>query len=577
MGEPSCTQQSPGLSGSDSRRPEDCVSEEDLLAFVQGALGPAARAAIHQHLDHCETCQRLVSEAAHALEPSPVSENLGSAWNVMFQPGAKVAQRYVIERFVARGGMGEVYAAHDEELQDRVALKTVTATASDNHRAIRRLKAEVQLARKVSHENVCRIYDLGAHRLENSGILVSFFTMEFVDGEGLGERLRRQGPLGVSEAVRIARQLLLGLRAAHQAGILHRDFKSDNVMLRKGADGSVAPVIMDFGLARALDRDMVHLTSGTHQGLVGTLSYMSPEQLEGRELTPASDVYAFGVVWFEMLTGSLPFASRSAAANAVERLHKAPQSPSTLNPLVPDSLNRVVLGCLERDLARRYPSAESVLEALDTPASLEHRSPTAADVTLPPQRGGKGTLRRLVWIAAGIVAALWAIVAVLTLPPSRLRGAAPSTEVEPPREPVQGALNAARSERSSPSNEVGPAPPGRVSRPSELASAGRGDLHGSRLGGSRQVVRLRRAPLETPAVEPSLPSPSAATSSDGGSAAMASAEAPSEVRAKVPAEPPATPSTTGIHRRPPPDWEDPFPELTRKLRRQSSGTVTIPD
>jgi serine/threonine protein kinase len=260
---------------------------------------------------------------------------------------------------------------------------------------VRRLKAEVQLARRVSHPNVCRIYDLGSHVLEHSEASIHFLTMEFVDGEPLGQRVRTGGALPLDEALSYARQLLAGLSTAHRAGTLHRDLKSDNVILRMGSDGTVSPVILDFGLARSLDPGARGLTSGTNQAFVGTLSYMAPEQIEGKQLSAASDLYAFGVLWFEMLTGALPFGAESAAANALERLRKRPASPSSVNPHLPKALDAIVLGCLARHPGDRFQSADEVLEAL----KAWERSPGPS----------RGSARRV--IALGLASTLVATVA----------------------------------------------------------------------------------------------------------------------------------------------------------------------
>src|SRR5882724_5613508 len=287
-----------------------CLSEEDVLAFAVGRLPAGKLIEAHQHLDACEICQHLLSEAAHALATAataPLRDGEDLGFNTTFQPGTLVGQRYLIRQFIARGGMGEVYEAFDRELQERVALKTVTSTACDNPSAVRRLKGEVQLARRVGHPNVCRIYDFGSHVMAQTGAQISFLTMEFVDGETLGQRVRLAGALPIPEAQKLARQILGGLCAAHEAGVLHRDFKSDNVMLRaEGSDG-VSPLILDFGLARAFDHDSRSGASSSNPMLVGTFEYIAPEQLEGKPHTTASDVYALGVVWFEMLTGELPF------------------------------------------------------------------------------------------------------------------------------------------------------------------------------------------------------------------------------------------------------------------------------
>jgi serine/threonine-protein kinase len=356
----------------------ECLSDEDVLAFANGTLDSSRKIAAHLHLDLCEVCQRLLSEAAHALATAvtdPVLEVNELSWHTTFQPGTLVGNRYLIRNFIARGGMGEVYQAFDRELQERVALKTVTATACDNAGAVRRLKAEVQLARRVSHANVCRIYDFGTHVMPDTGGQVSFLTMEFVDGETLGQRLRLKGALPVDEARRLGRELLSGLCAAHEAGVLHRDFKSDNVMLRDEPSGACSPLILDFGLARALDEGSRN-SSRSHPNLLGTFGYIAPEQLQGRPHSTASDVYSFGLVWFEMLTGELPFESPSSpVGGAIARLQGAAPAPSSKNPLVPSDLDAIVLRCLRRSPKDRFGTAREVLDAVD---ALEARARTTS-------------------------------------------------------------------------------------------------------------------------------------------------------------------------------------------------------
>ncbi|HEY0468985.1 MAG TPA: serine/threonine-protein kinase, partial [Polyangiaceae bacterium] len=321
-----------------------CLSDEEVLAFASGTLESSRHAEAHVHFDRCEVCQRLLSEAAHALATavtSPFVEGDELSWHTTFQPGTLVGQRYLIRQFIARGGMGEVYEAFDRDLQERVALKTVTATACDNASAVRRLKAEVQLARRVSHPNVCRIYDFGTHIMPETGTQISFLTMEFVEGETLGQRVRLGGALPIDEARVLGRQLLRGLGAAHEAGILHRDFKSDNVMLRAELGGACSPLILDFGLARALDEGS--RKSASTPNLLGTFGYIAPEQLQGHPHSTASDIYSFGIVWFEMLTGELPFesAASSPMGTALARLQGSAAAPSSRNPLVPADLDAI--------------------------------------------------------------------------------------------------------------------------------------------------------------------------------------------------------------------------------------------
>jgi serine/threonine protein kinase len=372
-----------------------CLDDDSILAFAQGFLKDEQLALVHSHMDRCCLCQRLVTEAAHALDADPISDSTRPSWNTVFQHNAVIGRRYRILRLIARGGMGEVYEAFDTELQERLALKTVTSTACDSARAVRLLKAEVQLARRISHPNVCRIYDFRTHEMDPSGAVINFLVMEFVEGECLGQKLREHGALPLLQAQSIAQQLLLGLRAAHQAGILHRDFKSDNVMLRTESNGRVVPVILDFGLAKALNESgNASSTLNQGQGMVGTIGYMSPEQLEGQPLSMASDIYSFGVLWFELLTGRLPFVGESPVAAAMARLHQDPPPPSSINPQVPGWLDEIVLCCLSRSRLTRFNEAEQVLEAL----ALQTVSPVKRS---PVTRAG--------WSAALLVAVVGAL------------------------------------------------------------------------------------------------------------------------------------------------------------------------
>jgi predicted Ser/Thr protein kinase len=336
------------------------VDVDTLLAFMRGQLDEKARDAVELHIDGCEDCQALQCEASLAAAPTMESVLVTQVTPLQ---AVDVAGRYRVDRFVARGGMGDIYAVHDLVLDEGIALKTITAAAMDDAKAILRLKAEVKLARRVCSPYVCRIFDYGEHE-DRSGH-IHFLTMEFVEGESLGHRLRARGKPTPREAAVIARQLLEGLLAAHAVGVLHRDFKSDNVMLRAGSrEPAPAPhaVIMDFGLARALHEDGDRLTSHT-QALLGSAAYMAPEQVEGSELSERADVYAFGVVLFEMLTGTLPFRGGTPLATALLRLRSCPARPSELVPGLDSRWDELVLGCMERQPSRRL-SCEQALELL---------------------------------------------------------------------------------------------------------------------------------------------------------------------------------------------------------------------
>ncbi|HLI62063.1 MAG TPA: tetratricopeptide repeat protein [Terriglobales bacterium] len=220
-----------------------------------------------------------------------------------FTPGDIIGNRYRVVRFIARGGMGEVYEVEDSELRERVALKTIAPERASSPRQISRFRQEIQLARKVSHPNVCRVFDLGRHRGTNGDVL--FLTMELLPGETLAAHLREHGPMSCEQALPLVRQMVSALSAAHQAGIVHRDFKPGNVMLLESANGPVVKVT-DFGLAT--DPDSEETVSHSLTEIIGTPEYMAPEQLRG-QCSTLSDVYALGMTVFQMLTGGLPAAT----------------------------------------------------------------------------------------------------------------------------------------------------------------------------------------------------------------------------------------------------------------------------
>jgi len=208
-----------------------------------------------------------------------------------FPAGTVLANRYRIIGLVGQGGMGEVYRANDLKLGQPVALKFLPAATGKNQQLLDRFHAEVRIARRVSHPNVCRVYDIG----EVSGS--TFLSMEYVDGEDLRSLLRRIGRLPPDKAVEIARKLCAGLAASHDRGVLHRDLKPANIMI----DGRGQVLITDFGLAALAGE----LDGGQFRG--GTPAYMAPEQLVGKEVSVRSDIYALGLVLHEMFTGKRAF------------------------------------------------------------------------------------------------------------------------------------------------------------------------------------------------------------------------------------------------------------------------------
>ena len=285
--------------------------------------------------------------------------------------------------------MGELYEAEDLELRERVALKTVLSTIAQDERSILQFKREVHLARQVTHPNVCRIYDVFRHRLQAADGTpreVMFLVMELLHGETLADKLHRDGRFQTTNLLPIARQMAAALAAAHQVGVVHRDFKSQNVMLVKpsAAEQETRVVVTDFGLARRSTHDQAtafSLSFADTGEISGTPAYMAPEQVEGGAVTPATDVYAFGVVLYELVTGVWPFVADTPLGTAVKRLHQDPPPPSVHVPGVDPRWEATILRCLARQPADRFASVGDVV------ASLEGTSMPV--IGNPPRRAGR--------------------------------------------------------------------------------------------------------------------------------------------------------------------------------------------
>jgi serine/threonine protein kinase/tetratricopeptide (TPR) repeat protein len=310
-----------------------------------------------------------------------------------FTPHQILANRFEIMGFIARGGMGEVYEALDTELNERVALKTVRFELAHKERTLERFKREIQLARRVTHPNVCRTFDVFRHSETSSDgstretLVVS---MELLRGETLERHIRRRGQMTTEESLPLVEQMAVGLHSAHKAGVVHRDFKSSNVMLAPTEEnsGRVRVVVTDFGLAHSAIAEGEVLTRSLD--MLGTPAYMAPEQLSGGEISPATDVYALGIVMYEMLTGKFPFSGESALSMALKRLTAAAPSPREIVPGLEERWEKVILKCLEREPRNRFAAAEDVATAL--------RDPTVA---LPKkQRDGFSASKKLAAAAA---------------------------------------------------------------------------------------------------------------------------------------------------------------------------------
>lgn len=275
-----------------------------------------------------------------------------------------VADRYEILGLLGSGGMGTVYRARDRELDELVALKMLKKQIAASPGILERFRQEVKLARRVTHRNVARTFDIGEHA---GG---KFLTMELVDGEMLGAMLARRGRLRVDEVTRIGKELCAGLSAAHAAGVLHRDLKPANVVVAR--DGRV--VITDFGIARALAAGESTQTSG---GVVGTPAYMAPEQLDGSTALDArTDVYALGAMLFELLGGEVPWAKATPVQAALARLNEPPPDLRQLRPSVSEGAARLIARCMATRREDRYASAAEVGGALGDLEGIDESSPS---------------------------------------------------------------------------------------------------------------------------------------------------------------------------------------------------------
>src|SRR5580698_7642396 len=265
-----------------------------------------------------------------------------------FIAGTLLGGRYRIIGLLGRGGMGEVYRATDLTLGQSVALKFLPAEAAGNNRLLERFAGEVRVARQVSHPNVCRVYDLG----EVDG--APFISMEYVDGEDLASLLPRIGRLPADKAIETARKICAGLAAAHDRGIIHRDLKPQNIMMNKRGD----VVIMDFGLAAIADQ-----LSGA-EARNGTPAYMAPEQLKGAEVTSRSDIFALGLVLFELFTGKRPYDAKTVPLLLSQQESGLVTSMTSQFADIDPAVEKTIRRCLDPDPLKRPSSALAVAAAL---------------------------------------------------------------------------------------------------------------------------------------------------------------------------------------------------------------------
>lgn len=328
---------------------EHCAGEPRLRDKIEKLLGEYGK--VESQVESTITCSM------------PPGQPVGSG-RVTFAAGESLCNRFCILRLLGTGGMGEVYEAQDLVLGERVALKTIRCETAADQRAFARFVGEVHAAQKIAHPNVCRIHDIHEHQPEADAPAIHFLTMELLQGETLSTHLRRSGALNMTEALAIAEQLCAALSAAHRAGVVHRDFKSANVILATSPDGLPRAVVTDFGLAHSPRTDAGTQSITMEGQCVGTPAYMAPEQVLGGSITPAIDIYALGIVLYEMVTGAHPFAAASRFAVMMKRLQVEPPSPKALRPELPPQWESAILRCLEREPQDRFSDASAVWDAI---------------------------------------------------------------------------------------------------------------------------------------------------------------------------------------------------------------------
>jgi predicted Ser/Thr protein kinase len=283
--------------------------------------------------------QVLASPGSAATDPAP-------------DVAAILATRYEVLNSLGEGGMGLVYRVRDRETSEILALKLLRPEIARDPAMTERFKDEIRLARRITHKNVCRIYDF--NRVDD----LVYITMEYVDGESLRAYLQRAGKLSPERVIDLARQIAAGLGEAHAQGVVHRDLKPENVLLAR--DGLVK--LMDFGIARALEGNAT-----TTQTVIGTPGYMAPEQSQGKSVDQRTDLYALGLILYECLTGQRAFAGGTPVEVALKQIKERPVPPRQLLSSTPPHLEAIVMRCLEKEPSRRFASAAELQRALAPP------------------------------------------------------------------------------------------------------------------------------------------------------------------------------------------------------------------
>ncbi|HEY9786188.1 MAG TPA: serine/threonine-protein kinase [Candidatus Obscuribacterales bacterium] len=313
--------------------------------------------------------------------------------------GKLIEQKYLLGELCGRGGMSVVYSAKHILIGKTVAVKFLHQHLLASQTALMRFQQEAKAASCLNHRNCIRLYDFGIHDGNQP-----FIVMEYVTGESLSQMLEREGKLKVERAIEVFKQIAEGLDEAHRQGVIHRDLKPSNIILKRSDDGSDVVTIVDFGIAKILVGDAEDQVKLTQTGEVfGSPLYMSPEQCQGQHLDPRTDIYSFGVLMYESLTGKPPIAGSNPLEQLSRQIREIPRSAKTMNPGIPDALDYLVMRCLEKDPADRYQSVAELLVDL-----------TLIGEKKQVKRINKKTAMR----KAPIVIAMMAVIVLLVLVPA---------------------------------------------------------------------------------------------------------------------------------------------------------------
>jgi serine/threonine protein kinase len=304
--------------------------------------------------------------------------------------GRIVKGRYQIMRRLGEGGMGTVYLAEQVSIGRKVALKLLRGSYAMDDEFIERFRREARLAASLNHRNIVTVYDFDQGDDESL-----FIAMEYLDGEKLSDVIRRDGPLDINRAVRLCLQFAEGLEAAHHAGVIHRDIKPDNIMV-VGEEGVETIKLMDFGIARL--RDVAATSRLTRPDVImGTPAYMAPEQAEGKDTSERTDIYALGVVLYEMLSGEVPFKANTPAAVLLKQIQESPVPLRKLRRDVPSEIERIVMQALEKKPERRQHAMRDLVQSLRKVAKtvVEYDVPETIMTTIPMKGYATPRPRRL--------------------------------------------------------------------------------------------------------------------------------------------------------------------------------------